>query len=101
MRCETERSAALQGCPAAVGRPEGLRYERPPLASESERHYQRTLVPGGGGSSNDTTVGLPPSGLAASTIPSDSITISLAGFRLNTMTTVRPTRASGSYASAM
>jgi alcohol dehydrogenase (cytochrome c) len=25
------RSAALQGCPAAVGRPKGLRYHRPPL----------------------------------------------------------------------
>ena len=30
-RCKIDRSAALQGCPAAVGRPEGLRYERPPL----------------------------------------------------------------------
>src|SRR5713226_9317317 len=33
-RCEITRSAALQGCPAAVGRPKGLRYERPPLISE-------------------------------------------------------------------
>src|SRR5713101_3669900 len=27
---ESKRSAALQGCRAAVGRPEGLRYEWPP-----------------------------------------------------------------------
>ena len=27
------RSAALQGCAAAVGRPKGLRYLRPPLTS--------------------------------------------------------------------
>src|SRR6266852_9065052 len=33
-RCEITRSAALQGCPAAVGRPKGLRYERPPLISQ-------------------------------------------------------------------
>src|SRR5438128_2304567 len=26
------RGAALQGCPAAVSRPEGLRYERPPFS---------------------------------------------------------------------
>jgi membrane fusion protein (multidrug efflux system) len=30
-RCKSDRSAALQGCPAAWGRPKGLRYERPPL----------------------------------------------------------------------
>ena len=29
------RSAALQGCPAAVGRPKGLRYLRPPLTPKS------------------------------------------------------------------
>src|SRR6266536_3131529 len=38
-RCEITRSAALQGCPAAVGRPKGLHYERPPLIS------QRALTP--------------------------------------------------------
>ena len=53
------------------------------------------------GVSNVTTVGLPPSGLAASTMPFDSIPISFAGFRLNTTTTVLPTSDSGSYASAM
>ena len=31
-RIKTGRSAALQGCPAAVGRPEGLRYQSPPRA---------------------------------------------------------------------
>ena len=51
--------------------------------------------------SKPTSVGLPPSGLAASTMPFDSMPISFAGFRLNTMTMVRPTSASGSYASAM
>ena len=30
-RCKITRSAALQGCPAAVGRPKGLRYQRPPV----------------------------------------------------------------------
>src|SRR6185295_7475574 len=29
-RFRIKRSAALKGCPAAVGRPKGLRYERPP-----------------------------------------------------------------------
>ena len=29
-----QRSAALQGCPAAVGRPKGLRYVRPPAISQ-------------------------------------------------------------------
>ena len=61
----------------------------------------RTRVPGAGGSSKLTSIGFPPSGLAASTIPFDSMPISFAGFRLTTMTTVRPTSASGSYASAM
>ena len=61
----------------------------------------RTRVPGSGGVSKRTSIGLPPSGLAASTMPFDSTPISFAGFRLNTMTTVRPTSASGSYASAM
>ena len=32
-----ERSAALQGCPAAVGRPEGLRCERQPLVSPGDK----------------------------------------------------------------
>ena len=41
-------------------------------------------------------LGLPPSGLAASTMPFDSMPISFAGFRLATMTIVRPTSASGS-----
>ncbi len=58
-------------------------------------HRQRTLVPGVAGSAL-RTIGPPPSGLAASTIPFDSIPISLAGLRFATMTTVLPTRASGS-----
>src|SRR5262249_30620712 len=65
-----------------------------------ERHHL-TRVPGSGGASNPTSIGLPPSVLAARTIPFDSIPISFAGFRLKTTTTVRPTSASGSYASAM
>ena len=52
--------------------------------------YKAVLFP-----SNATTIGLPPSGLAARTIPFDSTPISFAGFRLATMTTVRPMRASG------
>ena len=43
-RCRADRastdnrsSAALQGCPAAVGRPEGLRYERPPRITTPAR----------------------------------------------------------------
>src|SRR5262245_6086277 len=51
----------------------------------------RTRVPGSGGFTNVTTSGLPPSGLAASTMPFDSIPISFAGFRLKTITTVLPT----------
>ena len=52
-------------------------------------------VPGVGGSTS-RAIGLPPSGLAASTMPFDSMPISFAGFRLATITTVRPTSASGS-----
>ena len=47
-----------------------------------------------------TSMGLPPSGLAASTMPFDSIPMSLAGFRFATIATCRPTSASASYASA-
>ena len=86
-RC-TERDYADRG---DSGRQQARR------ADEAEpRHDQRTRVPGGGGVSNDTTVGLPPSGLAAKTIPFDSTPISFAGFRLNTTTTVFPISASGS-----
>src|SRR5687767_119400 len=56
----------------------------------------RTRTPGGISWSKPTSVGLPPSGLAASTIPLDSMPISFAGFRLKTMTMVRPTSCSGS-----
>jgi hypothetical protein len=59
-------------------------------------HDHRTRVPGSGGVSNVTTVGLPPSGLAASTMPLDSMPINFAGFRLKTTTTVLPTSDSGS-----
>ena len=45
--------------------------------------------------STATRVGRPPSVLAASTIPFDSMPISFAGFRLATMTIVRPTSCSG------
>ena len=56
-----------------------------------------TLLPGGGpGSSKVTSEGLPPSGLAASTMPFDSMPISVVGLRLNTMATVRPTSDSAS-----
>ena len=44
---------------------------------------------------------MPPSGLAASTMPFDSMPISFAGLRFATMATCRPTSASASYASAM
>src|SRR5216683_3351753 len=45
-RCEITRSAALQGCPAAVGRPKGLRYERPPLISQCTlRDYSPRRAP--------------------------------------------------------
>ena len=39
----------------------------------------RTRVPGGGGLSNDSSAGAPPSGLAARTMPFDSTPISVAG----------------------
>jgi len=48
---------------------------------------QRTRVPGAGGVSKLTSNGLPPSGLAASTMPFDSMPISFAGFRFATMAT--------------
>ena len=55
-----------------------------------------TRLPGGGGLSKPSRTGRPPSGLAASTMPFDSIPISFAGFRFATITTDRPTSASGS-----
>ena len=54
----------------------------------------RTRVPGAGGVSNATRIGLPPSALAASTIPFDSMPINFAGLRLKTIATWRPTSAS-------
>jgi hypothetical protein len=55
-----------------------------------------TRLPGGGGLSKPRRTGKPPSGLAASTMPFDSIPISFAGFRFATITIDRPTSASGS-----
>jgi len=43
-RCEMTRSAALQGCPAAVGRPEGLRDERPPPISQRGLRAAKVVV---------------------------------------------------------
>ena len=55
----------------------------------------RTRVPGGIDGSDRHEHRRPPSGLAASTMPFDSMPISFAGFRLATMTMVRPTSCSG------
>jgi hypothetical protein len=59
-------------------------------------HDYLTRVPSGISVSKPTSVGLPPSGLAARTMPLDSMPISFAGFRLKTITIVRPTSCSGS-----
>src|SRR5262245_27260653 len=93
-RLERRRIAADRGEPArrrgftAVRR---LCAERGREQNDDERDelLHRTLVPGSGGVSKLTSIGLPPSGLAASTIPFDSTPISFAGLRLKTMTTVR------------
>src|SRR4029450_8382915 len=69
-------------------------------AGRRGRAAHRTLEPGGGGSANETSSGLAPSGPPASTMPFDSIPIILRGARLATITIVRPTIASGSQASA-
>src|SRR5688572_6614712 len=50
----------------------------------------RTRAPAGMLSSTASSVGGPPSTLAASTMPFDSSPINFAGFRLATMTIVRP-----------
>src|SRR5262249_21335697 len=63
--------------------------------------HHRTRLPGGGGVTKAMSSGSPPSGLAARIMPFDSMPISVAGLRFATMTTERPMRASGSYASAM
>ena len=55
----------------------------------------RTRQPGSTPSGTATSVGLPPSGLAASSIPFDSIPINFAGLRLATTTTMRLTRSAG------
>ena len=60
------------------------------------RINHRMREPGGTSPSKATSVGLPPSGLAARIMPFDSMPISLAGFKLNTTPTVRPTSCSGS-----
>jgi hypothetical protein len=54
----------------------------------------RTRVPGAAGSAFNN-IAPPPSGLAASTMPFDSMPINFAGFRLATITIVLPTSASG------
>src|SRR5919108_3212977 len=59
------------------------------------RINHRTRVPGAAGDAS-STIGAPPSGLAASTIPFDSMPINFAGCRFATTTTVLPTSASGS-----
>src|SRR5262245_29565527 len=51
----------------------------------------RTREPAGRLGSTATSDGNPPSGLAASTMPLDSMPINLAGLRFATMTIVRPT----------
>jgi hypothetical protein len=77
------------------------RDDRIEIASEfrsgdvAVRVDHRTRQPGSTVSSNVISVGLPPSGLAASTMPLDSMPISLAGLRLNTMAMVFPTSCSG------
>ena len=73
--------------PGGSGCRSSLEYSGAPGAESPDRSRRAT--------------GLPPSGLAASTMPFDSMPISFAGFRLKTITIVRPTSASGSYASAM
>jgi hypothetical protein len=60
------------------------------------RSHHRMRDPGGTSLSKLTSVGFPPSGLAARIIPFDSIPINFAGFRLNTIPIVRPTSCSGS-----
>ncbi len=65
------------------------------MAVRVDHARYRTREPSGGGASNPTTTGAPPSGLAASTMPLDSMPMSLAGFRLATTTRVRPTSDSG------
>jgi len=61
--------------------------EKPPAGDGEVGVDQRTRGPGAGGASKLTSIGLPPSGLAASTMPFDSIPISVAGFRLATIAT--------------
>jgi len=96
------RENAQGGCDAGVAGPSnhGVEVGRElvprQMAVRIDHERQRTRVPGGTSASKLTSVGLPPSVLAASTMPFDSIPISFAGLRLNTITIVRPTSASGS-----
>src|SRR5436853_3602775 len=68
---------------------------------KSAHQNQRTLVPGGTSSGTLTSIGFPPSGEAANIIPFDSSPRSFLGARFATITTLRPTRVSGAYASAI
>ena len=78
---------------AARARDDGLEIAGELLAGQmTVRIDHRTRVPGAAGSAS-STIGRPPSGLAASTMPFDSMPISFAGFRFATMTTVLPTSA--------
>src|SRR5258706_7609689 len=93
------RLGGVAGRPQPDGADRQRREREAGESGAAGRH--RTRVPGSGGVSNPTSIGFPPSALAASTMPFDSKPIRFAGFKLKTMTTVRPTSASGSYASAM
>ena len=74
----------------------GIDHSMRARGQPSRSGYRDARVPGATSPSKPTSVGLPPSGLAARTMPFDSMPISFAGFRLKTMTMVRPTSCSGS-----
>src|SRR5579872_4403038 len=71
------------------------------LAIEQLQHVHLSLAPTGTSSKKLASTGFPPSSEAATIIPFDSRPRSLRGARFATITTLRPTRVSGAYASAI
>src|ERR1035437_8346271 len=68
-------------------------------ADKTKTYFKRAPI--GTSSRKLTSDGLPPSSDAATIMPWDSMPLSLRGARFATMATLRPTKASGLYASAM
>src|SRR5579864_8240927 len=78
-----------------------FRAEGQRLTTNGQRRFHFSLAPTGTSSRKLASTGFPFSSDAATIMPFDSRPRSLRGARLATITTLRPTRGSGAYASAI